>query len=306
MGNWKFVSSIGRTRGARAEVKVKLSQHSAVEVDQSGRVCMRLSAGMGVGMGGTAAAVQDCAYVRRWLMGEPGAVIALWVGDFGAAVVRQLESEAADAKAEAEHAVLTFESHGRIVEEEARWPFAPVHDRRQRALGEAAYAAARKATSAGAKAKQARTAVGAYAVAAVGFVRRSAHAGRSAEVTLEVVINPSNNVVEVHARFLAVDVAAPAPARMNEARATWHVSPAPGCRIALLSHGQRIEGCRFVWDDPPPPPPPPPPPLLLLLVLPLLVLVLLPRPRTRRRAGPRPRRRRKRSPSLRGRMRTNG
>ena len=145
-------------------------------------------------MGGTAAAVQDCAYVRRWLMGEPGAVIALWVGDFGAAVVRQLESEAADAKAEAEHAVLTFESHGRIVEEEARWPFAPVHDRRRRALGEAAYAAARKATSAGAKAKQARTAVGAYAVAAVGFVRRSAHAGRSAEVTLEVVSTPATTL----------------------------------------------------------------------------------------------------------------
>ena len=100
MGNWKFFSPIGKRRGSRVEVDVELSHpHSAVHVDPSGRVCMRLSAGMVVGMGGTAAAVQDCAYVRRWLMWEPGAVIALWVGDFCVAVVRQLESEAADAKA---------------------------------------------------------------------------------------------------------------------------------------------------------------------------------------------------------------
>ena len=253
MGNWKFFSPIGKRRGARVEVDVELSHpHSAVHVDPSGRVCMRLSAGMGAGMGGTAAGrpvcpVQACAFVHRWVMGEPGAAIALWVGDFNAAMVRQLESAAADAKAAAENAAAAFAGSERAVKQalDSR-PDAPVHDRRRRALEEAAYAAACKATSAGAAAKQARTAVRAYATAAVVYVRRSARAGRRARVHLEVVINPSTKAVEVHARYRAVDAAAPAPARMNEARATWHVKPAPGCRIAFIDHDQWIEGGRFM------------------------------------------------------------
>ena len=253
MGNWKFFSPIGKRRGARVEVDVELSHpHSAVHVDPSGRVCMRLSAGMGAGMGGTAAGrpvcpVQACAFVHRWVMGEPGAAIALWVGDFDAAMVRQLESAAADAKAAAENAAAAFAGSERAVKQalDSR-PDAPVHDRRRRALEEAAYAAACKATSAGAAAKQARTAVRAYATAAVVYVRRSARAGRRARVHLEVVINPSTKAVEVHARYRAVDAAAPAPARMNEARATWHVKPAPGCRIAFIDHDQWIEGGRFM------------------------------------------------------------